>query len=95
MSIKPTHYLAPLALLSIAAPGQAFDGPSPAEREQAKPAPAPTIDTNKDGVPDAWDRNGDGKADAWDLDGDAKPDRFDDDGDGQPDPVKPGKPGER
>lgn len=47
--------------------------------------PAPTIDTNGDGVADAWDRNGDEKPDAWDTDGDGKPDLLDDDGDGKPD----------
>ncbi|MEM1132981.1 MAG: hypothetical protein AAGH53_08595 [Pseudomonadota bacterium] len=41
--------------------------------------PPATIDTNGDGVADAWDRNGDGKPDAWDTDGDGKPDLFDDD----------------
>jgi hypothetical protein len=50
--------------------------------------PAPTIDTNSDGKPDAWDRNGDGKADVWDTDGDGKPDAADDDGDGKPDQAK-------
>jgi hypothetical protein len=56
---------------------------------QPTPAiPAPTIDTNGDGKPDAWDRNADGKADAWDLDGDGAPDAVDDDGDGKPDVSK-------
>jgi hypothetical protein len=54
--------------------------------------PAPTIDSNSDGKPDAWDRNGDGKADVWDLDGDGKPDAIDDDGDGKPDPAPPRAP---
>ena len=54
--------------------------------------PAPTIDTNGDGKPDAWDRNGDGKADVWDLDGDGKPDAIDEDGDGKPDPAQPATP---
>ena len=47
--------------------------------------PAPTIDTNGDGTPDAWDRSGDGAPDAWDTDADGKPDLLDDDGDGKPD----------
>lgn len=47
--------------------------------------PAPTIDTDGDGVADAWDRNGDKKPDAWDTDGDGKPDLLDDNGDGKPD----------
>lgn len=57
-----------------------------AEAAQAEPVMLPpTIDTNKDGKPDAWDRNNNGVPDAWDTDGDGKPDRFDDDGDGKPD----------
>ncbi|WOE73824.1 hypothetical protein [Alterisphingorhabdus coralli] len=36
----------------------------------------PTIDTNGDGVADAWDRNNDGVADAWDTDGDGVADLF-------------------
>ncbi|MEP2989286.1 MAG: hypothetical protein ABJN65_10835 [Parasphingorhabdus sp.] len=60
------------------------------DEEQSKEAmeseiPAPTIDTNGDGTPDAWDRSGDGKPDAWDTNGDGRPDLLDDDGDGQPD----------
>lgn len=47
--------------------------------------PAATIDTNDDGVADAWDRNGDEKPDSWDTDSDGKPDLLDDDGDGEPD----------
>lgn len=42
--------------------------------------PPPTIDTNDDGVPDAWDRHKDGRPDAWDEDGDNVPDKFDNDG---------------
>lgn len=52
------------------------------------PAP-PSVDTDKDGKPDAWDRDANGIADAWDTDGDGKPDKFDDDGDGKPDSKKP------
>lgn len=48
-------------------------------------APAPTIDTDEDGTPDAWDQRGDGRADSWDLDGDGRPDVFDRDGDGEAD----------
>lgn len=47
--------------------------------------PPPTIDSNEDGKPDAWDRDGNGVPDAWDVNGDGKPDRFDDNGDGKPD----------
>ncbi len=58
-----------------------------AEETSKKSVPPPTIDTDKDGKPDAWDRNGDGKPDAWDLTGDGMPDVLDDDGDGAPDPA--------
>jgi hypothetical protein len=62
---------------------------SPEQKETAKAGkseiPAPTIDSNGDGKPDAWDRNGDRKPDAWDIDGDGSPDLVDDDGDGKPD----------
>lgn len=47
--------------------------------------PAPTIDTDGDGLMDAWDRSGDGQPDAWDSDGDGQPDLLDNDGDGEPD----------
>ncbi|MEM8826062.1 MAG: hypothetical protein AAF205_08945 [Pseudomonadota bacterium] len=47
--------------------------------------PAPTMDSDGDGTPDAWDRDGDGRADAWDTDGDGSPDVLDQDGDGNPD----------
>lgn len=47
--------------------------------------PPPTIDSNEDGKPDAWDRDRNGVPDAWDVNGDGKPDRFDNDGDGKPD----------
>ncbi|MEO1044828.1 MAG: hypothetical protein AAFX04_05250 [Pseudomonadota bacterium] len=42
--------------------------------------PPATIDTNGDGVADAWDRDGDGQPDAWDTDADGKPDLFEQDG---------------
>lgn len=47
--------------------------------------PAATIDTDGDGIMDAWDRSGDGTPDAWDTDGDGQPDALDNDGDGKPD----------
>ncbi|MDM7957168.1 hypothetical protein [Blastomonas sp.] len=47
---------------------------APATAEQAPPA---TLDTNGDGVADAWDRNGDGQPDAWDTNGDGQPDKAD------------------
>jgi hypothetical protein len=50
--------------------------------------PAPTIDTNNDGKPDAWDRDANGLPDAWDVNSDGKPDLFDDNGDGKPDDKK-------
>ncbi len=53
--------------------------------EMQSEIPAPTIDSDGDGVMDAWDRNGDEKADAWDSNGDGQPDLLDEDGDGKPD----------
>ena len=47
--------------------------------------PAPTINSDGDGLPDAWDRSGDGQPDAGDEDGDGQPDLLDDNGDGKPD----------
>ncbi|MEH6702999.1 hypothetical protein [Parasphingorhabdus sp.] len=47
--------------------------------------PAPTIDTDGDGLMDAWDRSGDGQPDAWDSDGDGQPELLDNNGDGKPD----------
>jgi len=63
-------------------------------------APPPNIDTNGDGIadawdldgdakPDIWDLNGDGTPDAWDQDSDNKPDVYDTTGDGKPDSSKP------
>ena len=65
--------------------------PAPPENPSATEGsvPAPTIDTNEDGVPDAWDRDANGVPDAWDVDGDNKPDLLDNDGDGRPDGEKP------
>lgn len=57
------------------------------ERAKSGATPAPTIDTNGDGKPDAWDRDGNGTADAWDTNADGKPDVYDNDGDGKPDPA--------
>lgn len=70
------------AILSTPAVAQSEGEPMPPE-EQA--VPEPTIDTDGDGAPDAWDQRGDGRADSWDMDGDGRPDVFDQDGDGQPD----------
>lgn len=67
--------------LSVAAHAAQPESPDDMQSEP----PAATIDSNGDGVMDAWDRSGDGKADAWDSDGDGQPDQADDDGDGQPD----------
>jgi hypothetical protein len=64
------------------------------KKSEAKPAtgdgqvPAPTIDTNEDGKPDAWDRDANGVPDAWDVNGDGKPDVMDNNGDGKPDEDK-------
>ena len=60
------------------------EAPPPIESQ----VPVPTIDTNGDGKPDAWDRDANGVADAWDIDGDGKPDLLDNDGDGRPDGEK-------
>lgn len=67
-----------LSVAAHAAEPESADGP-PSE------IPAPTIDSDGDGVLDAWDRDGDGKPDAWDSDGDGAPDQLDNDGDGEPD----------
>ncbi|MBV7256705.1 hypothetical protein KCG44_07890 [Pacificimonas sp. WHA3] len=74
-----------------------FSGPAFAQDEGAPVEPAAamesaalppaTIDTDGDGVMDAWDQRGDGRADTWDTDGDGKPDAYDNDGDGKPDSV--------
>lgn len=58
-------------------------------RLQEDKIPPPTIDTDNDGVPDAWDRDKDGRPDVWDTDGDNLPDIFDNDGDGEPDEAPP------
>lgn len=60
------------------------DAPTTAPAPE-KAVPAPNIDTNGDGKPDAWDKDGNGTADAWDTDSDGKPDAWDKDGDGKPD----------
>ena len=76
------------ALITVPSPASSAEPQKPAAHDRA-PAQdktdAPTIDTNGDGKPDAWDRNGDGKPDAWDTNGDGKPDVFDNDQDGKPD----------
>lgn len=43
--------------------------------------PAPSIDTDGDGIVDAWDRSGDGRPDVWDSNSDDQPDLLD----GKPD----------
>lgn len=62
------------AVSALALAGSLAAAPAMAQNE----TPPATIDTNGDGVADAWDRNGDGEPDAWDTDGDGKPDLFDD-----------------
>ncbi len=57
----------------------------PAVKQQVPP---PSMDTNKDGKPDAWDRDANGIADAWDVNGDGQPDQVDNNGDGRPDDEK-------
>lgn len=66
----------------LAAPLAAQDTEAPPPSGEIPPA---TIDTDGDGVMDAWDQRGDGRADTWDTDGDGRPDAIDRDGDGQPD----------
>jgi hypothetical protein len=66
---------------------------APAKMSAKTPAPEgqvppPTMDTNKDGKPDAWDRDANGVADAWDVNGDGQPDQVDNNGDGRPDDAK-------
>lgn len=73
---------------SPSSPKEAMSEKAPTAPSTSAPegeVPAPTIDTNKDGKPDAWDRDSNGSPDAWDKDGDNKPDLLDDDGDGRPD----------
>ena len=90
---KPIISLASAAAMALVAAmstaSMATPEPVAAGGDKAKGAPAPTLDSNGDGKPDAWDRNGDGKPDAWDKNGDGKPDAYDDDNDGQPDAPKP------
>lgn len=67
---------APVGTTEVPA-GTTMDGPAidaPATSSQVPPA---TMDSNGDGVMDAWDRNGDGTADAWDTNGDGQPDKAD------------------
>ncbi|MEO9600501.1 hypothetical protein [Parasphingorhabdus sp.] len=80
--VRMTPYLITVGLgLSVAA-----NAASPESAEEApSEIPAPTIDSDGDGVMDAWDRSGDGQPDAWDSDGDGQPDLIDDNGDGLPD----------
>lgn len=87
--------------MALAAPGAPQDAEDKMSQEAPPPEseiPAPTIDTNGDGKPDAWDRDANGVPDAWDVDGDGKPDLLDNDGDGRPDgekaPPPPEEPGE-
>ncbi|MFC4291735.1 hypothetical protein ACFOWX_04815 [Sphingorhabdus arenilitoris] len=97
--LKPTLRVAlSTPLIAIAMIGisgnatAAIGGQDSPEEPMAKDAPnsdsavpAPTIDTNSDGKPDAWDRDGNGVPDAWDTNDDGKPDLVDNDGDGRPD----------
>lgn len=76
-----------LAVSALAMPALAQDAaPPPPPEDQA--VPDPTIDTDGDGAPDAWDQRGDGRPDSWDTDGDGRPDVFDRDGDGEPDEAQ-------
>lgn len=79
--------VAALSTTGLAYAQTASPEPSPSTSAQAPEGsvPPPTIDSNEDGKPDAWDRDGNGTPDAWDVNGDGKPDKLDDDGDGKPD----------
>jgi hypothetical protein len=79
-----------LALIPLA-----FGAAHAAEPAKAGAVPAPTLDTNGDGKPDAWDRDGNGAPDAWDTNADGQPDAFDKDGDGKPDPSSAPAPQQR
>ena len=77
-----------VSVMLLPAAGPALAQEMVEEQPQQQPkseVPPPTIDTNDDGVMDAWDRDNDGKADVWDTDGDGQPDAVDNDGDGKPD----------
>ena len=70
-----------LAGLMAAAPALAQDQAASEPTDQSDEmeattdqVPAPTIDSDSDGTPDAWDRDGDGQPDQADNDGDGKPD---------------------
>ncbi len=79
---RMTPYLITVGLgLSVAANAAQPESSDEAPSE----IPAPTIDTDGDGVMDAWDRDGDAQPDVWDTDGDNQPDALDTDGDGKPD----------
>ena len=65
--------IAALTLSNGAFAQMAPESPTTASAPE-KEVPAPNVDTNADGKPDAWDTDGDGKPDAWDKDGDGKPD---------------------
>ncbi len=87
---KPINATAATALfLSLAfgsaSAAQAGELPAVNADDAQMPSLRPTLDTDGDGAPDAWDRDQDGKPDAWDTDGDGKPDQFDDNADGKPD----------
>ncbi|MEM9500796.1 MAG: hypothetical protein AAF941_03005 [Pseudomonadota bacterium] len=71
--------------LLITVPTSAQDTDPNAEAPPPAEVPPATIDTDGDGVMDAWDQRGDGQPDTWDTDGDGIPDAVDQDGDGQPD----------
>ncbi len=74
-----------LAALVCAGPSLAQE-PAPSSQAPSNgTVPPPTLDTNGDGVMDAWDQRGDGRADTWDTDGDGRPDQVDSDSDGLPD----------
>lgn len=86
------------AFSALCLPMSAYAGNAVTGQESEAPAepiqeiPSPTMDTDNDGKPDAWDRDGDSTPDAWDTDGDGAPDLLDNDRDGKPDTAMDGKP---
>jgi len=76
--------LAPFTIGPVLA--QEAEAPTDVEQEAPPPeVPPANVDTDGDGIADAWDVNGDGAADIWDMNGDGKPDAWDRDGNGEPD----------
>lgn len=92
MNTSPLRFFAKaaaLGLLPFAFTAAQAQDTAAAGTPQAGGGSAPTIESNRDGKPDAWDRDGNGTPDAWDTNADGKPDAYDADGDGKPDGASP------